>query len=71
MRVELKEKMIRVCDEKIEKKGGDVGLSFYAFFKNKNDDPDQLMEAAHWWIIKHKLDHFEKAQKIKLLVLND
>lgn len=71
MRVELKEKMIRVCDEKIEKKGGDVGLSFYAFFKNKNDDPDQLMEAAHWWIIKHKLDHFEKAQKIKQLVLND
>lgn len=53
------------------RKRGDVGLSFYAFFKNKNDDPDQLMEAAHWWIIKHKLDHFEKAQKIKLLVLND
>ena len=55
MRVELKEKMIQVCDEKIEKKGSDVGLSFYAFFKNKNDDPDRLMEAAHWWIIKHKL----------------
>ena len=71
MRAEFKEKMIRVCDEKIEKKGGDVGLSFYAFFKNKNDDPDRLMEAAHWWIIKHKLDHFEKAQKIKLLVLSD
>lgn len=71
MRAELKEKMIQVCDEKIEKKGNDVGLSFYALFKNKNDDPDRLMEAAHWWIIKHKLDHFEKAQKIKQLVLSD
>ena len=27
------------------------------------------MEAAHWWIIEHRLDHFEKADKIKALVL--
>lgn len=27
------------------------------------------MEAAHWWIMEHKLDHFEKAVKIKQLVL--
>ncbi len=50
------------------KKGSNVGLSFYAFFANKNDNPELLMEAAHWWIIKHKLDHFEKAVKIKKMV---
>jgi hypothetical protein len=26
------------------------------------------MEAATWWIATHKLDHFEKALKIKELV---
>lgn len=46
-------------------KGQSVGLSFYAFFANKNDDPLQLMEAATWWIETHELDHFEKASKIK------
>ena len=68
MRQELREKIIDVCDQKIEKKGVDVGLSFYAFFKNKNDQPEVLMEAARWWIETHKLDHFEKASKIKALV---
>ncbi len=68
MKEELKQKILEVCDEKIEKKGQNVGLSFYAFFKNKNDDPELLMEAAKWWIITHKLDHFEKALKIKSLV---
>ncbi len=29
------------------------------------------MEAAHWWIMEHKLDHFEKAIKIKQLVLSE
>jgi len=38
------------------------------FFKNKNDDPQLLMEAATWWIKTHKLDHFERAVKIKKLV---
>lgn len=27
------------------------------------------MEAAHWWIMEHQLNHFEKATKIKTLVL--
>lgn len=27
------------------------------------------MEAARWWIETHKLDHFEKAAKIKDMVL--
>lgn len=44
---------------------------FMLFFKNKNDNPDLLMEAAHWWIMMHKLDHFEKAVKIKGLVLSE
>ncbi|MEG2884859.1 MAG: DUF6500 family protein [Acinetobacter sp.] len=69
MRAELKAKIVQVCDQKIAKKGSNVGLSFYAFFANKNDDPERLMEAAHWWIIEHRLDHFEKADKIKALVL--
>jgi hypothetical protein len=40
-----------------------VGLSFYAFFANKNDDPELLMEVAHWWIMEMKLDHFEKQKR--------
>lgn len=68
MRESLRQKIIAVCDAKIEKKGITVGVSFYAFFANKNDDPGLLMEAAHWWISTHQLDHFEKASKIKQLV---
>ena len=68
MRDSLVKKIIEVCDKKIESKGENVGLSFYAFFKNKNDDSELLMEAAEWWIITHKLDHFEKAVKIKEMV---
>ena len=71
MRKELREIFIHGCNEKIAKKGDGVGLSFYAFFKNKNDNPELLMEAASWWIMQHKLDHFEKAVKIKTLVLNN
>lgn len=68
MRKALRTKIIQVCDEKISAKGNNVGLSFYAFFANKNDDPELLMEAASWWIKDMKLDHFEKAVKIKALV---
>jgi Family of unknown function (DUF6500) len=68
MRTTLKQKIIEVCNHKIEQKGENVGLSFYAFFANKNDDPDLLMEAATWWIKIHQLDHFEKATKIKKMV---
>ncbi len=64
----LRTKAIAVCDEKIAKKGETVGLSFYAFFANKNDDPESLMEAAEWWIKTHKLDHFEKALKIRNMI---
>lgn len=64
----LKQKIITACNTKIQQKGSNVGLSFYAFFANKNDDPVLLMEAATWWIETHQLDHFEKAVKIKALV---
>lgn len=64
----LKDKIIEVCNKKIAAKGENVGISFYAFFKNKNDNPELLLEAATWWIETHKLDHFEKAVKIKNLV---
>jgi hypothetical protein len=63
----LRDRMIAVCDRKIADRGPDVGLSFYAFFANRNDDPDLLMEAAEWWIRTHRLDHFEKALKIRAL----
>lgn len=69
MRESLKNKIIQVCNRKIETKGAAVGLSFYAFFANKNDDPELLMEAAQWWIMQHQLDHFEKAVKIREMVL--
>jgi len=68
MRESFKSKMIEVCNKKIEAKGSNVGLSFYAFFANKNDDSELLMEVATWWIRTHKLDHFEKAVKIKKLI---
>ncbi|MEP2946852.1 MAG: DUF6500 family protein [Lentilitoribacter sp.] len=68
MRAELKAKIIDVCNAKIEQKGENVGLSFYAFFANKNTDPDLLMEAATWWIKTHELDHFEKAVKIREMI---
>ena len=68
MRSSLRAKATAVCNEKIAKKGEAVGLSFYAFFANKNDDPELLMEAAEWWIKKHKLDHFEKAVKIRDMI---
>jgi Family of unknown function (DUF6500) len=68
MRESLRRKIVEVCDRKIEQKGPNVGLSFYAFFANRNDDPELLMEAAQWWILTHRLDHFEKAAKIKKMV---
>lgn len=65
------QKIIQVCNEKIDKKGENVGLSFYAFFANKNSDPKSLMEVAEWWIMTHKLDHFEKASKIRTMIIAD
>jgi hypothetical protein len=69
MRECLRKKIVEICDKKIASKGENVSISFYAFFANKNNDPELLMEAAEWWIMTHKLDHFEKAVKIKNLVL--
>ncbi|HCH0949853.1 TPA: hypothetical protein NKP42_004467 [Vibrio parahaemolyticus] len=64
MRDSLRTKVIEVCTKKIKQKGENVGVSFYAFFANKNDDPELLMEAATWWVQIHQLNHFEKATKI-------
>lgn len=68
MNKEIQKKIIKVCESKIASKGENAGLSFYAFFKNKNDNPELLMEVAKWWIIENRLDHFEKAIKIKEIV---
>lgn len=70
MNASISQKIIAICNEKIEKKGENVGLSFYAFFANKNDNPKLLMEVAEWWIMKHQLDHFEKAVKIREMIQN-
>ena len=64
----LKQRILDGCAAKIAQKGPGVGLSFYAFFRNSNDEPDLLIQAAEWWIKTHRLDHFEKAVKIKRLV---
>ena len=71
MDIAVSRKIIQICDDKIAKKGDKVGLSFYAFFANKNDNPKLLMEVAEWWIKKHKLDHFEKAVKVKAILLKE
>lgn len=68
MRPSIRTKIVKVCEAKIASKGDDVGVSFYAFFANNNDDPELLMEVAQWWIMEMKLDHFEKARKIISLV---
>ncbi len=68
MRAVTRKRAIEVCNAKIAQKGSNVGLSFYAFFSNKNDDPEALMEAADWWIKTNKLDHFEKVVKIKKMI---
>ena len=68
MKKELRTKIIEVCNKKIASKGDNVGLSFYAFFANKNDNPELLMEVATWWIQTHQLDHFVKAHTIKEMI---
>ena len=68
MNKEIKQKIIKVCKEKIEKKWDNVWLSFYAFFENKNTNPELLQEVVTWWIWENKFDHFEKALKIKRIV---
>ena len=68
MNEKLRLKIIDICTQKIESKGDNVGLSFYAFFANRNDDPALLMQAATWWIETHSLDHFEKAVRIRQMV---
>ena len=42
------QKIIQVCDEKIEKKGENVGLSFYAFFANKSSMTVKKADGYSW-----------------------
>ena len=68
--VEQIQKMVNVCQKKVQQKGDNVGLSFYAFFANKNENPELLMDVATWWKHTHELDHFVKAHHI-IKLLND
>jgi len=65
----IKLKIIKVCNDKINKKWENVWLSFYAFFENKNTNPELLIEVANWWIKENQLDHFEKATKIRDMII--
>ncbi|WP_437433656.1 DUF6500 family protein [Yokenella regensburgei] len=49
--------MIRTFKSKITAKGAGMELSFYAFFANKIDVPELLMEVAHRWIMEMKLNY--------------
>lgn len=71
MRDSLRDKAIDVCKKRILSKGENVNVSFYAFFANKNDNPELLMEAATWWIQTRELDHFVKARDVITLLEND
>ncbi|WP_223269076.1 MULTISPECIES: DUF6500 family protein [unclassified Polaribacter] len=53
---------------RLQKKGDNEGVSFDAFFENKNEHPVLLMEVAKWWIESHQLNYFEKAVKIKEMI---
>lgn len=66
----IKNKIINICDEKIKQKWENVGLSFYAFFENKNTNPE-LLKISDLVDEENKLDHFEKAVKIKEMVKNN
>jgi len=68
MNKDFRQKAIEICQQKIDKKGEGVGLSFYAFFANKNTQPELLMDVATWWIQTHELDHFVKAVTIKKML---
>ena len=48
LRASLRQKIVAVCDTKLASKGSEVGLSFYAFFANQNEEPELLMEMATW-----------------------
>jgi hypothetical protein len=39
-------KAINICEDKIRMKGDGVGISFYVFFQNKNDNPELLFAVA-------------------------
>jgi hypothetical protein len=65
MQEALRQKINQVCSDKIANTRAHVGLSFYAFFANKKDQPQLLMQAAQWWTQTQQLEHFEKAVKIK------
>ena len=62
----MRHTIIEVCNQKIAFKGSDVGLSFYAFFENKNTHPEVSMEVSQWCIMTHKLNHFEKSFQNKI-----
>lgn len=70
MNEDIKQKIIYICEQKMAQKWENVGLSFYAFFENKNTNPSLLMSVATWWIQEMKFDHFEKAVKIKSVIQN-
>jgi hypothetical protein len=58
-----------VYDAKIAQKGINVGISFYVFFKNKNDNFELLIKVESLRIQTHCRDHYEKVVKVKHLIV--
>ncbi len=46
MKKDPKLKIAQICNEKIFKKVVNMGLSFYTFFANKNDNPEATYEIS-------------------------
>ena len=59
---------MKSATERLIKRERMLGFHSMLSLPIKNDNPALLMEVAEWWIMKHKLDHFEKAIKIKEMV---
>ena len=70
MRPTLRTKAIAVCNDKIAKKGETVGLSFYAFFANRNDSSLCKPLTIKKRCSIYELDHFEKAKKIRDMIIS-
>ena len=51
MTTQIQQKIISICNAKIEQKGENVGLSFYASFDNKNETPELWMVDKEEWAV--------------------
>lgn len=65
----LKIKSFKFVVKKLKQKGQKLAFLFMRSFQIGNDTPELLMEVAKWWITINQFDHFEKAAKIKQMIM--